>query len=154
MRLVLASAMILASSTAFASSITTLGGVQQGSHSIVEKRCAECVTAKAAPEEPSYKVPELTQGTQRTEILEINGEKKLVRTEAWFGGSPVVYVSKVPEWMLQENSLAGKGTPGDGIDTDAKTSAVEHSAPTEAAMPESAAVQKPLAVESFELRTN
>lgn len=39
----------------------------------------------------------LEPGQQRIEVRDVNGEKKIFRTEAWFGGSPVVMVSKAYE---------------------------------------------------------
>ena len=44
-----------------------------------------------------YIVPEIAEGTERTELKEINGEMKVVRTEAWLGGSPVVFITKATE---------------------------------------------------------
>lgn len=139
MRLVLTTALVLASGAAFASSITTIGGAHPSGTSIVEKRCTDCPAAKLKANESTYKVPELANGIQKTEIIDINGEKKLVRTEAWFGGSPVIYISKLPGWMATDSAIAdlhpaadGSTETGiatldasrDGIDLDATTSAV------------------------------
>jgi hypothetical protein len=33
---------------------------------------------------------------QQSQIRDINGEKKLYRTEGWMGGSPIVFVTKAP----------------------------------------------------------
>lgn len=53
--------------------------------------CASCVKT-AKKEVPS--VVELAPGTQKVEIREVNGVRKIFRTESWNGGSPVVFVSK------------------------------------------------------------
>lgn len=165
MRFVLATAMVLASSTAFASSITTIGGTHAPGKSIVEKRCGNCVSGPAKAAEPSYKVPDLAPGTQKIEIIDVNGEKKLARTEAWFGGSPVIYVSNVPAWMSDAAATA-KVQPAangstetaieaveakDGVDTDAKTGAVTE---TGAAVQTVEAHPAPLDTNAFTLRIN
>ncbi|WP_052183150.1 plant virulence effector HPE1-like domain-containing protein [Rhizobium sp. YS-1r] len=135
MHLVLTTALVLASGAAFASSITTISGANPSGASIVEKRCTDCPVPKPRANESTYKVPELANGIQKTEIIDINGEKKLVRTEAWFGGSPVIYISKLPDWMATDSAIAelhpttdGSTETGlatlDGIDLDATTSAV------------------------------
>lgn len=169
--LVLTTVAVLVSGPAFAASLTQLTSTHGSTSSIVTKTCDDCSMAHSKSEELSgYKVPVLAPGTQRTEIIEINGEKKLVRTEAWFGGSPVVYISKVPDWMLAaeqaakqpasaavtpdaevtiealiENADTLPTPPQDGLDMTATTSAVT---PTEAA------AAKPLATDGFDLRLN
>jgi hypothetical protein len=163
MRLVLAFAMVFSGSAAFASSITHIGGTQPSGKSIIVKSCTGCVAEAAKTETSSYNVPELMAGTQKTEIIEVHGKKKLARTEAWFGGSPVVYVSKVPAWMQekavaqastdeaeapQAQSAAGDVTR-DGIDADATTSAVEA---TDNTMKAAIASPTTLALKGFQLR--
>jgi hypothetical protein len=158
------SAFVLVGGNASASSITAIGGTQSSSPSIVVKHCNDCGGA-VAETQSSYTVPLLERGTQRTEIVEIGGVKKLARTEAWLGGSPVVYVSKVPTWMTNdkltaklhvddnkstESGIANSVEHGDGVDIDAKTSAVEQSPALEAVAVDRA--PKPLPLESFDLR--
>ena len=80
MRLVLTTALVLASGTAFASSsITTLSGTPARSPSQVETRCMDCKVARPKADLSTYHVPALKQGTQKTEIVDINGERKIVR---------------------------------------------------------------------------
>jgi hypothetical protein len=170
MRLVLVTALVFASGSAFASSITVINSTHQPGVSIVTKSCANCpaVTAPKS-EEAAYKVPDLPAGTQKTEIIEINGEKKLARTEAWFGGSPVIHVSKLPEWMSEEKAIAelhpttngstetqiaAAEASGDGIDIDATTSAVKTIGLAEVRISEASLAPKPLALDTFELRKN
>ncbi|TWF57264.1 hypothetical protein FHW37_102907 [Neorhizobium alkalisoli] len=158
------SALTLASGSAWASSIVTISGPQPPSHSIITKHCSDCSGA-VAETASSYKVPTLEPGTQRTEIVEIDGEKKLARTEAWLGGSPVVFVSKVPAWMEKgkiaatvnvesgkstESSIAG--TSGDGVDIDATTSAVSAAEQAPAPQPQEQAAGTPFNPEAFDLR--
>ncbi len=169
MRLVLATAMALASSTAFASSIVTIGGAHSAGPSIVEKRCTDCAPLTPKTQHATYKIPELATGTQKTDIVEINGEKKIVRTEAWFGGSPVIYVSKLPDWMSDEkavaalhpkantsteNELATTAVSSDGVDIESKTGAVRADAAAGPRITEAAMSPAPLALDGFQLRTN
>jgi hypothetical protein len=143
-----------------ASSVTATNGSQKSS-SIVTWHCSDCEPPVEKPDRSTYKVPVLAPGTQKTEIIEINGEKRLVRTEAWLGGSPVVFVGKVPAWMGDTKTLANvpvpasisfeelieKATPTrDGIDLEATTSAVAPAADVEKTS------TKPLAFEAFSLR--
>ncbi|CDZ28802.1 plant virulence effector HPE1-like domain-containing protein [Neorhizobium galegae] len=170
MRLVLATALVFASGSAFASSITVINGTHQPGVSIVTKTCAGCPVA-VAPEsdEAAYKVPDLPVGTQKTEIIEINGEKKLARTEAWLGGSPVIHLSKLPKWMAEEKAIAelhpttngstqtqivAAEAPADGIDTDAMTSAVKTIGEASVGIAEASLAPQPLALDMFQLRTN
>lgn len=58
--------------------------------SIEKISCPSCVKKPKRVES----VVELTPGTQKIEIREVAGVKKIYRTESWLGGSPVVMVSK------------------------------------------------------------
>ncbi|MFN3364650.1 MAG: plant virulence effector HPE1-like domain-containing protein [Allorhizobium sp.] len=122
MRFLLTSALILASGTAFASSITPVTN-HGGNGSMVSKSCADCPPLKPKDVAAGYQVPTLAPGSQKTEIVEINGEKKMLRTEAWSGGSPVVYVSKARDWTSGSGSALA-GTAGDGVDHGATVGAV------------------------------
>ncbi|RAX42122.1 plant virulence effector HPE1-like domain-containing protein [Rhizobium tropici] len=128
----------LAGGSAMASSIQSIDGtLQSGDSSIVDKSCADCPPLKPKVAEKEYKVPTLAPGTQSVVIRSIDGEKKVVRTEAWMGGSPVMFVSKpTPE------ALAATAEPVDGIDLAVKT----------AALPDTAAAPKPLDLSGFQLR--
>jgi hypothetical protein len=166
MRLVLTTALVLASSAAFASSITTIGGQNSSNVSIVNKSCETCKAAPQQVAKPTYMVPELAAGTQKVQFVDINGEKKIVRTEAWFGGSPVIHVSKAPAWMTDEKVLAdihpttngstqvaieAVEATSDGVDLDAKTSAVAVEQPV---VVQAETAIRPLTLDTFQLRTN
>jgi hypothetical protein len=145
MRLALTIALVLASTNVFASSITTIVGKPTSTGSIVMQKCDDCPPVRAPRvRESSYKVPVLPKGTQKTEIVDINGAKTVVRTEAWSGGSPVVFVSKAPTWLGDTVSIAAihpsatSSTEADiegitprqpGIDLNATTSAVTDDRP-------------------------
>ena len=54
--------------------------------------CDSCI--REEKQKQAQATIELAPGTQKVEIREIDGVKKVYRTEAWLGGSPAVYVSK------------------------------------------------------------
>ncbi|MGE7371281.1 plant virulence effector HPE1-like domain-containing protein [Neorhizobium sp. NPDC001467] len=139
--LVLTAAIAVIASPALASSITRLesGG---STKSVVTITCTTCeAVAEKEPEGPGvYHVPTLGPDIQTTEIRDIGGQQKLVRTECWWGGSPVTFVSKMPEWLTTEAQKADATQPvrsgpvntarilppvaPDGVDADATTAAV------------------------------
>lgn len=131
-------ACVLAGGSAMASSIQSIDGtLQSGDSSIVDKSCVNCPPLKPKVAEKEYTVPTLTPGTQSVVVRSIDGEKKVVRTEAWMGGSPVMFVSKpTPE------ALAATAEPADGIDLAVRT----------AALPDTAAAPTPLDLSGFQLR--
>lgn len=131
-------ACVLACGSAAASSIQTVDSkMQSADNSIVDKTCANCPPLKPQVAEKEYKVPTLAAGTQSIVVRNIDGEKKVVRTEAWMGGSPVMFVSKpTPE------ALAAAEIHSDGIDMTAKT----------AALPTVAMGPAPLDLSGFQLR--
>ncbi|AYG65374.1 MULTISPECIES: plant virulence effector HPE1-like domain-containing protein [unclassified Rhizobium] len=131
-------ACVLAGGSAMASSIQSIDGtMQSGDSSIIDKNCANCPPLKPKVAEKEYTVPTLAPGTQSVVVRSVDGEKRVVRTEAWMGGSPVMFVSKpTPE------ALAAAGGSGDGIDLAVKT----------AALPDVAAASKPLDLSGFQLR--
>jgi hypothetical protein len=85
--------MVLLSSAASAQagSIDAITTGENTARSIEKISCDGCVVRAKKKEQP---VVELAPGTQKIEIREVDGVKKIYRTEAWLGGSPVVYVSK------------------------------------------------------------
>ncbi|MCJ8517582.1 hypothetical protein ABID21_000353 [Pseudorhizobium tarimense] len=123
MRFLLTSALILASCPTLASSLT-LVITHGGNGSVVMKSCSDCPPLKPKDEASGYKVPVLEPGVQKTEVVEIGGEKKVLRTEAWLGGSPVVYVSKVHDWTFANSSMLASSSR-DGIDRQALVGSVE-----------------------------
>ena len=146
MRLVLTTLLVLASGSAFGSSITNLSGVAAQSPSISMAPCIDCPPLAPRTETSTYQVPSLPVGTQKTEIRDVAGEKKLVRTEAWLGGSPVVYVSKLNEWD-SVNAPAQLASPADNVDFAATTGALRSDGMTPVTADSST-----LAVNTFELR--
>lgn len=133
--LILTAAFLLIGGSAMASSFLSIDGQTRTSgNSIQAKVCADCPPIKPDIAKKDYIVPELPLGTQTTVVRQIDGEQKIVRTEAWLGGSPVVFISKAsPE------ALAAAGVPMDGIDLGATTAAVD-------------APPRPLDTSTFQLR--
>lgn len=119
-------ALALLAAPAFAGSIETMPAATS-SGSISTVRCEECPALKPKAKASNYHVDAIAPGTQKIEIREENGERKIFRTEAWMGGSPVLFVNKAPaetvqaaeaEKPLDENAVA------ETVDTSAKTSAL------------------------------
>jgi hypothetical protein len=88
---ILVFALLSTAASAQAGSIDVIGTGDGSTRSIEKITCTGCVARVAKKAEP---VLQLAPGTQTFEIREVNGVKKLYRTEAWLGGSPVVHVSK------------------------------------------------------------
>lgn len=148
----LGAAILLMAGSAMASSIEVIGKAapRAAEGSIVTESCADCPPLQAEITKKDYTVPELKPGAvQASEVRDVGGEKKIYRTEAWMGGSPVVFVSKAtPEAMI---AAAPSAPPADGIDMNATTAAVigSDARPVAAGMAEQPA---PLNVSEFKLR--
>jgi hypothetical protein len=140
MRHLALAAFVFVAGTAQAQSILPFSSQGHGaSSSIVSKTCENCPPL-TMQDDTGYKVPVLRGSMQAVSIMDIDGQKKIVRTEQWMGGSPVVYISKVPDWMtvdqLQAVVETAKGKhvqtevqiasqQQDPIDLDTRTGAVE-----------------------------
>ncbi len=139
--LVLTVSCVFAAGSAFASSIETPTSSPRENGSIAAISCASCPPLVIKKKKLSYVVPEVASGTERVELKEMNGKMRLVRTEAWLGGSPVVFVTTASEDVIkaaQAKSLpqpVASGTvdvnPAEaqaaavvGVDSSAKTSAL------------------------------
>lgn len=138
--LVLTVSCVFAAGSAFASSVETVTTSTGDNASIAAVSCAQCPPL-IVKKKLSYIVPEVANGTERVELKELNGKMKLVRTEAWLGGSPVVFISTASDDVIkaaQAKSLpqpvvAGTvdANPADAqaaaviaVDTSTKTSAL------------------------------
>ncbi|MDK1488749.1 plant virulence effector HPE1-like domain-containing protein [Sinorhizobium sp. 7-81] len=153
--LLISGAFALLAGTAAASSIEDVVSGKAVNSSVAAVSCADCPPLQPK-KKSSYVVPEITPGTDKIELKEIGGEVKLVRTEAWLGGSPVVFVSKAPEEVVRAAATktggsatasasmgidlrqpATGGTISPQIDETAKTAAVHaisHAEPVAASM--------------------
>lgn len=118
--------LLLLAAPAFAGSIETMPATTSSS-SISTVHCDACPALKPKAKASTYHVDAIAPGTQKIEIREQNGERKVFRTEAWMGGSPVLFVNKAPaetvqaaeaEKPLDENAAAAT------VDTSTKTSAL------------------------------
>lgn len=155
--LFLTAAFLAVTGPALASSIEIVGPAPAKGASILVVNCATCPPLKAIEDKKAYKVPQIAPGTQAAEIVEIDGEAKLRRTESWLGGSPVVFISKAEGWSTDGSVIAAAAiAPNDGIDVNATTAAVSGGAagtPVKA-MLVGPAGPKPLDVTTYELRLN
>ncbi|TCP88987.1 hypothetical protein C8J31_102156 [Rhizobium sp. PP-CC-2G-626] len=91
----------LTPSSVLASSIEYLGTPPASAPSVTVLHCTDCPALKPDARAVTYVVPDLAPGTDRTEVKDINGEMKLVRAEAWLGGSPVTFVSKASDEQIR-----------------------------------------------------
>ena len=85
-KLLLTAVLLVAGGPAFASSIEVVGSAAPKNTSIVVMKCTNCPAPKVAEDAKAYKVPQVAPGSQAAEIIEVDGEKKLKRAEAWLGG--------------------------------------------------------------------
>ncbi|KQV34153.1 hypothetical protein ASE23_02610 [Rhizobium sp. Root73] len=102
---------LVAASTAGASSLENIISGKNIDKSISQLSCDQCPPL-VVKKKTSYVVPDMVPGTDRVELKEINGEMKLVRTEAWLGGSPVVFISKATDADIKQ-AQAQKPAAGD-----------------------------------------
>ncbi|PDT85535.1 plant virulence effector HPE1-like domain-containing protein [Sinorhizobium sp. BJ1] len=98
--LLITAVLTLAAGTAAASSVEDVASGKAVNSSVATISCAECPPLQPK-KKASYVVPELTPGTAKLELKQIDGEMKSVRTEAWLGGSPVVFVNKASEDVIK-----------------------------------------------------
>lgn len=115
---------VLAAPPALAGSIEHLAAAPLAdAPSLVALGCAGC--SPSAPDDgaaPSLTRLRLPEGQQIVSITERHGQKALLRTEAWMGGSPVTFVSLNPLFIGEEERImALRQTPaptlaGDGVD--------------------------------------
>lgn len=71
--------------------------------SIEAIHCAKCV--QEAKKKVAPAAIELAPGTQKVELRTVDGVTKVYRTEAWLGGSPVVFVSKASDAMIAKHVM-------------------------------------------------
>ncbi|WP_313193223.1 plant virulence effector HPE1-like domain-containing protein [Shinella zoogloeoides] len=121
-------AFALLAAPAFADSIRPLAGAVSAD-SIETIRCGDCPALKPKVKAATYHVDAIAPGTQKIEVREENGERKIFRTEAWMGGSPVVFVSKAPAEATQ---AASTDTPAEDnavtVDAGTRTGALDEGA--------------------------
>jgi hypothetical protein len=127
-------AFVLAAAPAFAGSIEPIATGSSTGGSISAIRCDDCPALRPKAKIATYHVDALAPGTQKIEVREANGERKIFRTEAWMGGSPVLFVNKAPE---EEAQSAEAVKPAEDravtVDAAARTGALTTTAAHEAA---------------------
>lgn len=150
-------ALTLLAAPALAGSIEPAAGTVSGGTSISAVRCGDCPALKPKVRAVTYHVDAIEPGTQKVEIREENGERKIFRTEAWMGGSPVLFVSKAPQDAAETATNAvpaeERATVPETIDARAMTSALDATVAREAATA-SLASSREFDPAGFELRVN
>jgi hypothetical protein len=147
-RIFLSAVFLLAAGSVMAGSIEVVGPSKaKEAGSIITETCDHCPPLQTEASKKDYSVPELLPGAfQQAEVRDVDGEKKIYRTENWMGGSPVLFVSKAtPEQML---ALA-PSAPVEGIDNVATAAVIGSDAKPVAA---GVVGTLPLDVSAFELR--
>lgn len=104
------------------SSIEIITTSSNNTPSVLKLSCGTCPPLSDAGNAHERATPQLAKGTQHIEVRTVHGQRELVRTEAWLGGSPVVFINKQAGWLDNGSELAGM--PSDGIDSLTETSAV------------------------------
>lgn len=110
-------AVLFMAAPALASSIEPVAAFSGSGGSVSVVSCAACPALKPRPKSEAYRVEAIAPGTQKVEIREENGVRKIFRTEAWMGGSPVTFVTKAPAEPVQAAE--------EKVDADARTGALE-----------------------------
>jgi hypothetical protein len=144
----------LLAAPALAGSIEIVPSNSSDGGSISTVSCTDCPALKPKLKASTYHVDAIAPGTQKVEIREANGERKIFRTEAWMGGSPVLFVNKAPAETV--TAAEAEKPLDDGtqtVDATAKTSALDASAAHGAATATMATSQQ-FDPEKFELRVN
>ncbi len=145
MRLLLITTVLgLAAGNAEASSIEALASRTTDNASVATVSCAACPPLQSK-KKVTYVVPTIAAGGETVELKKINGEMKMVRTEAWLGGSPVVFVSKPSQEIIKAASADSDASPTVVVSTnaddqnpvadDAKMIAIDQTAKTAAVTP-------------------
>lgn len=98
LRVLIAAAGVLAALPAAASSIEIPKNSGKGD-SVTVVTCADCPPFQES-RRSTYVVPTIAPNTDRTEIREVGGRMKVVRTEAWLGGSPILFMTSPTEAQL------------------------------------------------------
>lgn len=112
--LLITTAVALAAGSAWASSIEEVVSGAAVNSSVATISCPKC-PALQDKKKITYVVPEIEKGSEKVELKEINGEMRLVRTEAWLGGSPVVFVSKPSEGVVEAAKAAVDGSAEEDV---------------------------------------
>jgi hypothetical protein len=149
---ILGAAIALAASSALASSIDVVGKAKPaGESSIINEACTSCPPLQSTERKKDYTVPTLNPGSlQASELRDVDGQKKLYRTEGWMGGSPVVFVTKATPDVVE--ALDKNAVPA-GVDPTATTSVIgPDTKPAIASMSGEAEQTVPLSISNFKLR--
>ena len=134
----LTSAMVIFASTANAGSIESVVSSNRPTPSQVNIVCEGC---PPAPEmRPVVTNEKWDPNNEAVDIKDVNGIKKRFAKEAWFGGSPTVFVTKVPGQNTLDTAAV---QPMPGVDPAATTSALNDIKDVEPVNADVAPAEKP-----------
>ena len=85
--------------------------------------CAECPPVAAPEAKDAAPAVNLAQGAQTVTVTEEGGVRRVIRTDAFMGGSPVTFVSTSSIWMPAKDGTELAIAPV--IDREATTAAIE-----------------------------
>ncbi|HEV7304700.1 plant virulence effector HPE1-like domain-containing protein [Ensifer sp.] len=157
MRLLLITTILgLAAGNAQASSIDTIASGTTPNNSVATVSCTACPPLQSK-KKSTYVVPTIAAGDETIELKKINGEMKVVRTEAWLGGSPVVFVSKPSREVIAQAepeadpsetvTLATNADVENAVADDPKMLRVDHTSKTAAVTPVGASLSSAPVIE-------
>jgi hypothetical protein len=126
---ILALAAFSVTGLAHAASIDSVKTGVAKARSIEAIHCAKCVQEARKKVAPA--AIELAPGTQKVELRTIDGVTKVYRTEAWLGGSPVVFVTKASDAMIAKHIM---DKPAENVVAKADEKPVEQPAAADANM--------------------
>jgi len=123
---ILVLALLSPAAAAQAGSIETIKTGRDAVPSVEMIHCNGCVPTRRQQDATAEIT--LAPGTQKIEIRDVDGVKKIYRTEAWLGGSPATYVSKA---LPDELPAVAEAQP-EGTDTVAEAPVVSEQPPVAA----------------------
>ncbi|UVC10039.1 hypothetical protein IHQ71_05380 [Rhizobium sp. TH2] len=126
---ILALAAFSVTSLAHAASINSVKTGVNKVRSIEAIHCAKCIQETRKKVAPA--AIELAPGTQKVELRTVDGVTKVYRTEAWLGGSPVVFVTKASDAMIAKHIM---DKPAENVVAKADEKPVEQPAAADANM--------------------
>ena len=118
---IVTSSLVLLGTVAHAGSIEPVTTRGKTSPSQLSVTCNGCTPLPKSKNELLLNVPKWKPSDADVVIKEVDGVKKRFTKEAWFGGSPVIFVTKEPGQDILDTAAA---QPMPGVDADSTTAAL------------------------------
>lgn len=118
---IITSSLVLLGTVAHAGSIEPVTTLGKSSPSQLSVTCEGCTPLPKSQYELSRNAPKWKPSDSDVVIKEVDGVKKRFSKEAWFGGSPVIFVTKEPGQDLLDTAAA---QPMPGVDAASTTAAL------------------------------